>query len=501
MIPSPGATPIPLLDPEQDAQVLRELSEREYATVLVVSDLHLGVGRDRWTQTYPLTENFFADDAFAELLRNYDAASTLLVLNGDTFDFLRITDTPDGVAALNEWRALLFRVELRVPLTSWERGVSGVEQKFGLRTDDYKSIWKLARILDGHEQWRQALMRWLAEGGRLVFVKGNHDLELHWRYVRRFLRDCLCGVGQGTAGEAELARHIGFAASGFTVSNVYIEHGHEYERMTRVDGRPTLPRHRSGELRLPLGSFVNRYFINRMERFDPFLDNIKPVHRALLALLRRRPVGLFRIYQGGWRFMLRALTRATTLQGATALLLLSALVGPLVVAALVMLWYAVPEFRVRIVTVFPFLQSGRVRMTGSIGGVSLPALLPYVIAVVQELLSQLGLSSDRDPLADGAVQRLREAFGQGAPASQLYAVMGHTHSETVRRLEGTPRPALYINTGTWIGQWPDDRLDLIGKFVYSVARFTRQGGEYAYDALVWDDEARTVRPARILVPA
>ena len=107
-------------------------------------------------------------------------------------------------------------------------------------------------------------------------------------------------------------------------------------------------------------------------------------------------------------------TRATPLQGATALLLLSALLGPLVVAAVVMLWYAVPELRVRIVTVFPFLQSGWVRMTGSLGGVSLPALLPYAIAVVQELLFQLGLSSDRDPMEEGAAQGLREAFGQGA---------------------------------------------------------------------------------------
>ncbi|MGH7323700.1 MAG: hypothetical protein ACREJ9_03530 [Candidatus Rokuibacteriota bacterium] len=494
-----GPTPIPLLGQEEERALLAELTSRDYDTVLVVSDLHLGVGRDRSTHTYPITENFYADDAFSGLLSRYEAASSLVVLNGDTFDCLRLTDVP-GDADFDGWRALLARLDLRGPGVPLERAVSRTERKFGLRTDDYKSIWKLARILDGHDPWRQALASWVANGGRLIFVKGNHDLELYWPPVRRLLRDRLVAA-DNEAGHAAATTRVGFAEGGFTLGNVYIEHGHQYERMTRVDGPPTLAGRRRGELRLPLGSFVNRYFINRIERLDPFIDNIKPVHQALLALLRRRPLELVRIYTGGWRFMLRALTRIGTLHGAASLMLLAALLVPVVVVPTIVLWLVSPEFRQLLLGWFPFLESGLVRWTGSVGGITFPALLPYLLGVGGELLSEAGILRNHDALAEGAVARLSEVFGARDGPGPVYAVMGHTHCETVKRLPTGAGRALYVNTGTWIGRWPLDRLDLAGKFVYSVARFSLgAGGTYVHDPLVWDDEARGVRPATILVP-
>jgi UDP-2,3-diacylglucosamine pyrophosphatase LpxH len=489
-----------LLGQEEERALLTELTSRDYDTVLVVSDLHLGVGRDRSTHTYPITENFYADDAFAGLLSRYEAASSLLVCNGDTFDSLRLTGVPSGAPDFEEWRTLLARLDFRGPGVPLERVVSRAERRFGLRTDDYKSIWKLARILDGHDHWRQALADWVANGGRLVFVKGNHDLELHWPQVRRFLRDRLVSTDD-EAGHAAATTRVGFADGGFTLGNVYIEHGHQFERMTRVDGPPTLGGRRQGELRLPLGSFVNRYFINRIERLDPFIDNIKPVHQALLALLRRRPLELARIYTGGWRFMLRALTRIGTLHGAASLMLLAALLVPAVVVPAIVLWLISPEFRLLLLGWFPFLESGWVRVTGSVGGVSFPVLLPYLLGAGRELLSEARILRNRDALAEGAAARLSEVFGGEGRPVPAYAVMGHTHVETVKRLSRGPRSALYVNTGTWIGRWPLDRLDLAGRFIYSVARFSRgAGGTYVHDPLVWDDEARGVRPATILVP-
>jgi hypothetical protein len=55
------------------------------------------------------------------------------------------------------------------------------------------------------------------------------------------------------------------------LGNLYIEHGHRFEATTAVKGAPTLTRAPS-ELNLPLGSFVNRYIINRLEGLEPFLD-------------------------------------------------------------------------------------------------------------------------------------------------------------------------------------------------------------------------------------
>lgn len=497
---APGNTPVPLLGQEEERALLAELTSIEYETLLVVSDLHLGVGRDPWTRTYPITENFYADEAFAQLLAQYHPASSLLVLNGDTFDFLRVTDYPRTAADFESWSTLLERVGLGEQAAAIEQAVSGAERKFGLRTNDYKAIWKLDRILDGHDAWWRALVHWVAEGGRLLLVKGNHDLELYWPQVRRFLRDRLVSEDDGV-GYAAAAKRVGFVDSGVTLGNVYIEHGHQYERMTSVDEPPTLAGRRQGELRLPLGSFVNRYFINRIERLDPFIDNIKPVHQALLALLRRRPVELVRIYGGGWRFMLRALTQIGTLHGAAALMLLAGLLVPAVVVPVIVLWLVSPEFQQLLLSWFPFLQSRWVRVVGSVGGISFPVLLPYFLAAGRELLSEAGILRNRDALAEGAVACLSASFGGRAGTRPVYVVMGHTHCETVKRLPAGPRRALYVNTGTWIGRWPVDRLDLAGKFVYSVARFSGgMDGTYVHDPLVWDDEARGVRPATILVP-
>jgi hypothetical protein len=55
-----------------------------------------------------------------------------------------------------------------------------------------------------------------------------------------------------------------------------------------VVGTPTLEGKLSGQLRLPLGSFVNRYLLNRIEIAYPFLDNIRPTSNILAILLKER---------------------------------------------------------------------------------------------------------------------------------------------------------------------------------------------------------------------
>ena len=68
--------------------------------IFVVSDLHLASGRN-CAGVYQGTENFFADDSFLRFI-NYankikKTEKALLVINGDVFDFLRITDFPGKV--------------------------------------------------------------------------------------------------------------------------------------------------------------------------------------------------------------------------------------------------------------------------------------------------------------------------------------------------------------------------------------------------------------------
>jgi hypothetical protein len=68
--------------------------------IFVVSDLHIASGRN-YAGVYPGTENFFADDSFLRFINYADnikkTEKALLVINGDIFDFLRITDFPGKI--------------------------------------------------------------------------------------------------------------------------------------------------------------------------------------------------------------------------------------------------------------------------------------------------------------------------------------------------------------------------------------------------------------------
>jgi hypothetical protein len=190
----------------------------------------------------------------------------------------------------------------------WRPGIRGPagacsERRYGLKTNDYKTVWKLLVIERGHPIFVDALVKWVAAGGRVLFVTGNHDVEMYWPMVQDHVRFQLAGR---RAAPAELSSRIAFEESWLVIDNVYVEHGHQYEPMTRVDGPPTLPpEHR--EINLPRGSFVNRYFINTVEALDPFIDNVKPVQESLLRLARQRPIEILSTYFGAWRFLRRAL--------------------------------------------------------------------------------------------------------------------------------------------------------------------------------------------------
>ncbi len=95
-------------------------------------------------------------------------------------------------------------------------------------------------------------------------LKGNHDLEFHWPLLQAAIRDDLAGV----AVELAWGSAVQFHEDWWQIQNVYIEHGHRFESMTRVDGEPTV--FRGDEVRLPYGSFFNKFVINDLEELDPF---------------------------------------------------------------------------------------------------------------------------------------------------------------------------------------------------------------------------------------
>jgi hypothetical protein len=290
--------------------------------------------------------------------------------------------------------------------------------------------------------------------------------------------------------------HVAFAQTAMEFANIYFEHGHQYEPMTRVVGPPTLedsPRH----LNYPLGSFMNRYLINPLERLDPFIDNIKPVQQALLKIVRNHPFHMVRLYVRAWRFLNRALQMRRMWDG-PAVTIAAALFVPPLFAGLVVLFVVLPDAWAAVESRLSWLTRGRALAGGGIVGVLFPALLPYAVGFLQEMGRAFGLFKPRDPVAEGA-HAVLERFARGNRWRRVYVVMGHTHRQDVQTRSAGYRYETYINTGTWIPLWPLDRQDLVGRIIYSFAQFDlTEEGEYAHLMLQWDDQAGHPRAARIL---
>jgi len=421
------------------------------------------------------------------------------VLNGDSFDFDRIPHIPRRDGDFQRWAALLSRLGVPRTVDELKKSIVKPEPSFGLRTDDYKSAWKMMLMAEGHPGFFKALAGWLAKGGSLVVVKGNHDAEAYWPLVHEVVRDAIRGAG----GEpADVAARVAFVDESFTLANLYVEHGHQYESMTSIMGGPLLPWDPT-QLNLPLGSFVARYFINGLERLDPFVDNVKPTQQAVLAILRRRPLTFVRLYLNARRFVMRALRSRSLHHKAVAVVLAGTLLLPLVTLALIALFVFFPAQAQGLVAWLPFLGSSGARRSGALAGLFSPFLFPYMASAAKELWGQarglFGRGRVSHPLEDALVGVLGRQLPPEKGYRRVYAVLGHTHEQGVHPLAGEGREEFYVNTGTWAPLWPKARPDLMGRTLYTFLRFDREaGGEYRHRALEWDDEAGEGRTARLL---
>lgn len=222
---------------------------------VVLSDLHLAdaeigqPGRSLWKRYK--RPKFFIDQSFSRLLEfiQRETAGDLveLILNGDIFDF-------DSV--------------MRLPLHT-RFHISWLEKKRGLFPEEEKSRFKIETILSDHPVWVKALRKFIENGNRVVFVIGNHDIELHWPLVQKEILKAL------QLNEEEELR-VRFC-EWFYVSNgdTAIEHGNQYDDYC-VAGNPVHPLIKKGkriQVRLPFGNITSRYMINGMGLFNPHVES------------------------------------------------------------------------------------------------------------------------------------------------------------------------------------------------------------------------------------
>lgn len=266
----------------------------------IISDLHLARGRDA-SGNYAGTENFYYDDEFARFMRSIDRSavdeSSILIINGDFVDFLRVTDVPTSENDFLDWHRSLARTGIEMSPVELRASITKKEYEDGLKTHEFKSVWKMMILAEGHREFFQSVADWLAKENEIIILKGNHDLEWMWPGVRNNLRLTFAEIMNRIDPTLSIEEHLSsvcdnmlFVDKGLTVNGeLYIEHGHRFDPFSgvRPAGQDYVDEKRE-ELNIPLGSFFNRYLINKIELAYPFYDNVRPRAKLLPMLIRER---------------------------------------------------------------------------------------------------------------------------------------------------------------------------------------------------------------------
>jgi UDP-2,3-diacylglucosamine pyrophosphatase LpxH len=220
----------------------------------IVSDLHLceAQGPDKrsaYWKRYKSREFFFDEDfkVFLDILMEKSKGPSELILNGDIFDFDSCMVLPEDPPYEVSW----------------------LEKLRGLHPQEPKSSFKVRAILKDHQVWTQALSNYVKKGNTIIFVIGNHDLELHYPLVQK---DIIAAL-ELTTEEAERVRFCAW----FYISNqdTLIEHGNQYDPYCLAQGpiTPLIQKFHRVEVRVPFGNLATRYMINGMGFFNPHVDS------------------------------------------------------------------------------------------------------------------------------------------------------------------------------------------------------------------------------------
>ena len=219
----------------------------------VLSDMHLS-DAEPVDPKRPLWRAFrgkkhFVDDDMIALARHAaqvaesEDDTAELVLNGDVFDFDPVVQMPDPPPPAIHWLARLR----------------------GLGTEQWMSAFKMQCILADHQPLFAALGEFVARGHHVVFVIGNHDLELIWPEVQRQIRAAM------RLDEASAARVRFCEWFYLSEGDVYVSHGHHYDPYCVPNDaiNPLILVRGVPRVRLPFGDVANRYMLNGMSYFNP----------------------------------------------------------------------------------------------------------------------------------------------------------------------------------------------------------------------------------------
>lgn len=175
-------------------------------TAYILSDLHLGAGREPASGEWDDLERFRDDEAFAVLIDEIGAehSPVELVIAGDFIDFPRVL--PSLAATFPAERLGATEAD------SVERATVGLGQA--------------PRLATGHPSVFAALRRLMSNGHSITLLVGERDVDLLWPDVWALVFDAIYPPGApGELRRRAFCHTIGDGAFG----RVYVEHGHEHD--------------------------------------------------------------------------------------------------------------------------------------------------------------------------------------------------------------------------------------------------------------------------------
>lgn len=219
----------------------------------IFSDIEAGSGT--------ATDDFVEEKLLCKTIRSLfpDARKhrAELILNGDTFDFMK----------------------------------SPYKKTYPKHITPKVSLYKLERIAKVHHLFFQTLSAWLKNDSesRIVFVYGNHDFDLLFPEVQRKVIDIIAGSAN------DLRSRIVFPGFEYRDGPILAEHGSQLDEIFQVDPAQIVVQNSEGKpfLRLPWGyNALYDHYIHIKEEY-PILERLCPkaqILSILLSSLRKRVV-------------------------------------------------------------------------------------------------------------------------------------------------------------------------------------------------------------------
>ncbi|MEW6599699.1 MAG: metallophosphoesterase [Nitrospirota bacterium] len=233
-----------------------------YGGIYVISDIHLGGRRDSQENFQIFNRGERLGNLIRHITEQRREEDIALILNGDIIDSLAEKNVP-GYVALDRGTAERMMVHM-------------------FDDPSFKPVWDGLTYFIGKEK------------RHLVFIVGNHDIELSLPVVEHYIRRRLAENN----GNAESRIHFATHGSGFTCSvagaQVFCTHGNEVDEWNCVDynllsqlanainaGRTV----EQSKWKPNAGTRLVIDVMNKIKRDHPFVDVLKPETAAVASIL------------------------------------------------------------------------------------------------------------------------------------------------------------------------------------------------------------------------